>query len=205
MEQVEDLHLILCHLIATEVRSTFHQRRISYLVNRQRHLTHHSDGALQSLADRLSALLPVTLITIMVLDEERKFWTIRATSSIRLLDSASPPGNRIPVGWLPTYNRALEEGHPLLFRQHDPLHLLGEEELNLTLESHVKSGAILPLPTDGPAQGVVAIGEIRGWERNPVTEDLLRAGWQAVQEWHGLLEGESMLPLRMPSRAEAVV
>lgn len=181
MEQVEDTHLILAHLITTQVRNTLQNSAIAHLAKLQQREA--LDNDMLALVQELTQSLEVTIVSVGKLDETHSSLVLCAASPIRYLGSMFPIGTHIPLQELPTYQHVLDTKEPLLFQQHDPEKAISHQELHLTLPVGIKSGALLPLRTNGQMSGVVTIGEMRAWERAPFTEKKLQHGIQLLRTW----------------------
>ncbi len=141
------------------------------------------DRIFQDLVERLTHSLKVTVSSLAVLDEQEGLLTIYVVNSVRYLANAPPVGCRISLGHAPTYLQVTQDGQPVLFRQDVPALTIPSQELELTLTSGLKSGALLPVKVNGRVVGVVSLGEMRRWERSPFTEEKLSQGLSLVAQW----------------------
>lgn len=182
MEQVEDLHLVLAHLMCTRIR-----RVLRDIVDAQWALAWEmaegGDRTIQTLAERLARTLRVTIASAVTLDEAGAAVVIRGVSPIHSLGSPLRVGRRILLDDAPAHRRVIQEGQALLFRQHERALAILPSELEMTLTSGLKSGALLPLKAADEVVGVVGLGERRAWDRSPFTEEQLQRGLALVAEW----------------------
>lgn len=181
MEQVEDVHMILTHLITTQLRNTLQNSAIAQLAKIQQREVFDND--MLALVQELTQTLEVTIVSVGTLDETHSSLVLCAASPIRYLGSMFPIGTHIPLQELPTYQHVLDTGEPILFQQRDPQRTVSPQELHLTLPVGIKSGALLPLRTNGYVSGVVTVGEMRSWERAPFTDTKLQRGVQLLRSW----------------------
>lgn len=186
MEQVEDVHLVLAHLLCTRVRAALRETADSHHA-RAWPASAARDRVVQSLVEQLTRSLGVTISSVLTLDTRRDALIGRAASPINYLEARLPIGARIPLRDVPTHYQVIKQGRPVLFRQtdHDPA--VPPAELELTLAGGLKSGALLPLRANGGFVGVIALGERRTWERSPFTEKKLERGLALVSEWAPIL------------------
>jgi K+-sensing histidine kinase KdpD len=59
----------------------------------------------------------------------------------------------------------------MLVNQDDPESLMPDEEARLILDERIRSALLVPLLINGEAVGVISLGEMRNWERQPLTEE----------------------------------
>ena len=179
MEQVEDVHMILTHLITTHLRNSLQNNAIAQMA----HMQAPEDQDLQKLVQQLTHSLEVTIVSLAKIDEGGNSLVLCAASPIRYLGSSLPVGSHISLRDIPTYQRVIRRRQPVLFQQHEPTSAIAPHELHLTLPNGVKSGALLPLRTNGDVTGVVSIGEMRTWERTPFTKTKLEQGMALIETW----------------------
>lgn len=199
MEQVEDVHMVLTHLITTQLRNTLQNSAIAQLAKLQQREALDTD--MLALVKELTEDLKVTIVSVGMLDETHSSLVLCAASPIRYLGGMFPIGTHIPLQQLPTYQHVLDTKEPLLFQQNDPKRAISHQELHMTLPVGIKSGALLPLRSNGDdgfgaVSGVVTIGEMRAWARAPFTETKLRRGVQLLRNWaNGSKEPHGEAPL----------
>lgn len=183
MEQVEDVHMVLCHLIATRVREALRAEMATQRALGVR-LPVADHRRVQALVDRLTRALDVTIASLFLVDEEGQILVGQAISPIRQGTAAPPVGRQIPLGLAPGHRRALRVGEPVRFGDGngDGSRAVSVDELRLALTSEITSGALLPLKTGAGIVGVVAVGEERAWARSPFTDEKLARGLTLVSE-----------------------
>jgi D-sedoheptulose 7-phosphate isomerase len=188
MEQVEDVHLVLSHLVCTSVRQVL-QGQSSVAIA----LTHESNGygngasmspgSLQGLAHRLIDSLKVTVCSLLFFDSTKENIVIRAISTAHALPTVRAVGQVIPLQETPILWDAMRAGRPLIFQQDEPTRAMADKELRLASSDHLLSGMLLPIQPNGEVIGTVLLGEMRSWQRRSLTEESLVQGMEIVKQW----------------------
>lgn len=182
MEQVEDVHMVLTHLLCTQIRAHL----MEDLARREAPLlpTHAVKGVGQRLVEQLTHSLQITLASLWLLDETEQGLVLRATSSIRHLGgSLAPPGTRLSLALLPPHARVLSEGRHLTLQQPPDGPGLVSAEAQAGLPREARSVILLPIQLDEKARGVVSLIEMRDEERAPMTVDKVQTGFGLLQAW----------------------
>jgi K+-sensing histidine kinase KdpD len=59
----------------------------------------------------------------------------------------------------------------MLVNQDDPESLMPDKEATLILDERIRSALLVPLIINGKAVGIISLGEMRNWERQPITPE----------------------------------
>ena len=78
---------------------------------------------------------------------------------------------RFSLGELPWHRLALEAKRPMLINQDDPESLMSNQECRLIMDERVSSAILVPLMLNHKAVGIVSVGEMRSWDRQPLTKE----------------------------------
>ncbi|MGB8657884.1 MAG: GAF domain-containing protein [Candidatus Zixiibacteriota bacterium] len=78
---------------------------------------------------------------------------------------------RVSLDDLPWHRLALEAQRPMLINQEDPESLMSRGEARLILDQRVRSAFLVPLVLEDAAVGLISVGEMRNWDREPLTEE----------------------------------
>jgi GAF domain-containing protein len=125
------------------------------------------DEAAFSLTDEL----PKSFARISLLNKERDYLTTQSLHQIRSEGIKLRKMERFSLEDLPWHRLTLEAKRPMLVNQDDPESLMPDEEARLILDERIKSALLVPLLINGEAVGVISLGEMRNWERQPLTEE----------------------------------
>lgn len=123
-------------------------------------------GYLNSLTEELTQVLPVSFCRISFLDPEKKSLEL-ASGYKRREEICFSAESCTSLEALPWHRLSLETKRPMLINQDDPESTISKEEASLTLAANLKSALLLPLVHNGESFGIVALGEMRNWERRP--------------------------------------
>ena len=143
-----------------EYFQTFHTHLSEFLRSRD------LKGYLNSLTEELTQVLPVSFCRISFLDSQKK--NLQLFSGYKRREEICfPAGGSQSLEALPWHRLTLESKKPMLINQDDPESTISKEESSLFLAPNVKSALLLPLVQNGDSFGIVALGEMRSWERRP--------------------------------------
>jgi GAF domain-containing protein len=126
---------------------------------------------LDQVASSLAEKLPKSFVRISLLNKERDSLTTQAEHQIRSGGIKLRKMERFSLKDLPWHRLTLEAKRPMLVNQDDPESLMPDEEAGLILDERIKSALLVPLVINGEAVGVISLGEMRNWERQPLTEE----------------------------------
>jgi len=143
-----------------EYFQTFHTHLLG-LLNRK-DFQEYLDG----LTEDLTQILPVSFCRVSFLDQDKKNLELYSGYKRREEISFSAESSQ-PLEALPWHRLALETKMPMLINQDDPESTISREEAELFLAPNLKSALLLPLVQNGKSSGLIALGEMRGWERRP--------------------------------------
>ena len=134
-----------------------------------------SNRILQTLAERMTTSLEITLCRISFLDDARENLVIRATyHRMGGADWDSAVGRRCALADVPRHREALETSDIRLLRQDDPSRAMSEIELRTIMTDDVKSVTLIPLVVGGRVLGIISLGERRHWGRDPFRRTKMR-------------------------------
>jgi transcriptional regulator with GAF, ATPase, and Fis domain len=126
---------------------------------------------LDQVASSLTEELPKSFARISLLNKERDYLTTQALHQIRSEGIKLRKTERFSLEDLPWHRLTLEAKRPMLVNQDDPESLMPDEEARLILDERIRSALLVPLLINGEAVGVISLGEMRNWERQPLTEE----------------------------------
>jgi transcriptional regulator with GAF, ATPase, and Fis domain len=126
---------------------------------------------LEEVAFSLTQELPKSFVRISLLNKERDYLTTQALYQIRKDGINLRKIDQLPLKDLPWHRLTLEAKRPMLINQDDPESLMPNEEARLILDERIRSAFLVPLMINGEAVGVISLGEMRNWERQPLTEE----------------------------------
>jgi len=181
MEQIEDVHVMLSHLITTRLRAMtdalpFPKDLAIDLLSSPAEAVCQ---ALERIPLRLARALPATMSTVALLDGAGDTLVIREGHYLHdHSQSQDFIGRQFRKVNVPAHSQVLSRRRPTVFRQDRLSISLPRKELEVALGKDVKSGAIIPLVIGGRSVGVVSIGEVRAWGRTPFDRDKLLLSWR---------------------------
>jgi transcriptional regulator with GAF, ATPase, and Fis domain len=126
---------------------------------------------LNEVASSLTERLPKSFARISLLDKKRERLTTHALRQIRTEGINLKKMEGFDLKNLPWHRLTLEAKRPMLVNQEDPESLMPDQEAKLIMDERIKSAILVPLIINGEAVGVISMGEMRKWERQPLTEE----------------------------------
>jgi GAF domain-containing protein len=126
---------------------------------------------LDEVASDLTEELPRSFVRITLLNKEKDHLTTQAIHQIREEGMNLRKMERFPLKDLPWHRLTLEAKRPMLINQDDPESLMPDEEARLILDERVRSALLVPLLLNQEAVGIISLGEMRNWERQPLNEE----------------------------------
>jgi GAF domain-containing protein len=126
---------------------------------------------LNEVASGLTQKLPKSFVRIMLLNKDRDLLTSHALHQIRKEGINLEKMERFPLKDLPWHRLTLEAKRPMLINQDEPESLMPDKEARLILDERIKSALLVPLIINQEAVGIISLGEMRNWERQPLTEE----------------------------------
>ena len=124
--------------------------------------------------DAVSSLisdLPKSFARVTLLSKERSELINCTTNQIRSQGIDLKQQERFSLDDLPWHRLALEAKRPMLVHQDDPESLMSRGEARLIMDEKVNSALLVPLLLSGKPVGIVSVGEMRSWNRQPMTEE----------------------------------
>jgi len=125
----------------------------------------------QDTASSLTLDLPKSLSRVMFLNQQKDQLVSCAVHQIRSEGINPRKEERFFLDDLPWHRLALEAKRPMLINQDDPESWMSKKEAQLILDEKVNSAVLVPLILHDRAVGVISVGEMRSWERQPLTEE----------------------------------
>ncbi|MFQ6002306.1 MAG: GAF domain-containing protein [Candidatus Zixiibacteriota bacterium] len=126
---------------------------------------------LNEVASGLTEELPKSFVRITLLNREREHLTTQALHQIRKGEMNLRKMERFPLKDMPWHRLTLETKRTMLINQDDPESLMPDKEAGLILDKKIKSALLVPLILNGKAVGIISLGEMRNWERQPFTQE----------------------------------
>ena len=132
--------------------------------------TLHVDRILQTLCDKIASSQKVSYCRIAMLDRSGCSLTVKAASPTRKMRWNYGLGEKIGLQEAPHHCAVLETGKPVILRRNTPFSLPGADEKEWALTQDTRAAVLLPLKSKQEVIGVVILGEVRSWERTPISE-----------------------------------
>ncbi len=126
---------------------------------------------LQDATSSITSDLPKSFarVTLLSKDKDKLInWTVR---QIRSEGIDLKKEERFFLDDLPWHRLTLEAKRPMLINQDDPESLMPKKEAGLIMDEKVNSAYLVPLILNDKAVGIVSVGEMRTWDRQPFTEE----------------------------------
>ena len=116
----------------------------------------------------LALELPKSFVRLTLLNQKKDQLICCATHQIRSEGIDLRKDDRFPLQELPWHRLALTAKKPMLINQEDPESYMSKDEAGLIMDKRIKSGVLIPLLLQDVAVGVISIGEMRSWTREPL-------------------------------------
>ncbi|UCB51641.1 MAG: GAF domain-containing protein, partial [Candidatus Zixiibacteriota bacterium] len=126
---------------------------------------------MEDAAASLISDLPKSFARVMLLSKEKRELISCAAKQIRLEGIDLKKQERFSLDDLPWHRLALEAKRPMLVHQDDPESLMSGREARLIMDEKMNSALLVPLVLSGKPVGIVSVGEMRRWDRQPMTEE----------------------------------
>ncbi len=126
---------------------------------------------LEDATTSLASDLPKSFARVTLLSNEKKQLVNCAIHQIRSEGIDLKKEERFSLDDLPWHRLALEAKRPMLINQDDPESVMTKKEAGLIMDEKVSSALLVPLILSDKAIGVVSVGEMRNWNRQPLTEE----------------------------------
>jgi D-sedoheptulose 7-phosphate isomerase len=185
MEQVEDVHMMLSHLITTRLRAMSEALPApgELALDRFPARQEKAREVLDSIPRQLAQALPATMSTVSLLDDQGDTLVIHSGHRLHGAPGGieEVSGRQVRMVNAPAHSLVVHRQRPTIFRQDELTISLPRKELEVTLDESVCSGAIIPLVIDGRSVGVISIGEVRSWGRTPFDEKKLSLSWEIAR------------------------
>ena len=129
------------------------------------------DQLLSMMAERLTSTLKVTYCRIALIDEDNPDPIIRAAYPIRMINWEQGIGRVLQPYALPDIRHALETFQCVILSHQDIINAKDTLEISQILTPETESALIMPLMLKGKIEGIVILGEVRVWEREPFSSE----------------------------------
>jgi len=126
---------------------------------------------LQDATSSLTIDLPKSFARVTLLSEKKDQLINCATHQIRSEGIDLKRDERFFLDDLPWHRLTLEAKRPMLINQDDPESLMPKKEARLIMDEKVNSAFLIPLILNDKVVGIVSVGEMRNWDRQPFTEE----------------------------------
>lgn len=123
----------------------------------------------REVASSLVSELPRSFARVTLLSKEKDQLLNCALSQIRPEGIDLNREMRFSLNDLPWHRLVLESKRPMLVNQSDPESLMSGQEAQLIMDRRIGSALLVPLTMNNRAIGVISVGEMREWDRQPVT------------------------------------
>ena len=126
---------------------------------------------MEDAAASLISELPKSFARVTLLSKERRELINCTTKQIRSEGIDLKEQERFSLDDLPWHRLALEAKRPMLVHQDDPESVMSKKEARLIMDEKMNSALLVPLILSGKPVGIVSVGEMRSWGRQPLTEE----------------------------------
>jgi transcriptional regulator with GAF, ATPase, and Fis domain len=116
----------------------------------------------------LARELPRSFVRLSLLNQKKDQLICCASHQLRSEGIDLRKMDRFPLEELPWHRLALAAKKPMLINQEDPESYMFKGEADLIMDQRIRSGALIPLLLQDEAVGVISIGEMRSWTREPL-------------------------------------
>jgi len=124
---------------------------------------------LENVAFSLVAHIPRSLARVTLLSKSRDQLLNCASHQIRPGGISLRGDERFPLDELPWHRLTLEAKRPMLVNQGDPESWMSGREAQLIMDRGIGSALLVPVMLDGKAVGIISLGEMRRWDRQPLS------------------------------------
>ncbi len=126
---------------------------------------------LQDATSSITSNLPKSLARVTLLSQKKDQLINCAVHQIRSEGIDLKKEERFFLDDLPWHRLTLEAKRPMLINQDDPESMMSKKEARLIMDEKVSSAFLVPLILNDKAVGIVSVGEMRSWDRQPLTEE----------------------------------
>jgi GAF domain-containing protein len=126
---------------------------------------------MQDAAARITSDLPKSFARITLLSPKSDELVNCAACQIREKGIDLKSKKRFTLDRLPWHRLVLEAKRPMLINQDDPESLMSKDEARLIMDEKLNSALLVPLIINDRAVGIVSVGEMRNWSRQPLTAE----------------------------------
>jgi D-sedoheptulose 7-phosphate isomerase len=184
IQQVEDVHLILEHAICTLLRTMAQEERdrlkresdIFTFINSK------IEQVLRSLAKDLTGMLEITISYVLLLDDARENLIVWHSYPIRSLELEPGTGQRISLSEAADYVQVLESREATVLQNDHSQQAVSQTEPDMAISDGFKSVGLVPLEVAGEVWGLISLGEMRSWERSPITSEKMEVCGKLVSQ-----------------------
>ncbi len=127
------------------------------------------DRFLPTLAQQITQAVETTFGRISLLNQNQESLTIRAAYPIRELAWEPHIGRQFSLAALPKHRMAVQTRQPILIRNNGSDSATSSMEWESTLSPEAQSGALIPVANGKGAWALISLGEMRSWDRSPLT------------------------------------
>jgi len=130
-----------------------------------------SNEFLSKFAERVTASMPVTYCRLSLLSNRRRSLVLLHEHNRRSDAGIVRTGERqIHLESAPIHLRVIETGEALVINLDNADQVISPEELAVSFPKGVRSILLVPLQIEGETRGIMSLGEMRGWDRCPISE-----------------------------------
>ncbi len=126
---------------------------------------------IKDLTADLTTDLPKSFARVSLLNKQGDQLISCAAHQIRSEGIELRRDEKFPLQYLPWHRLTLDAGKPMLINQEDPESFMSRKEARLIMDERVNSAVLVPLILQNRAVGVISVGEMRSWDRQPLTEE----------------------------------
>ncbi len=129
------------------------------------------ESLLHEATSSIASILPKSFARLTLLSKEKNRLINCSSYKIRSEGIDLRSDKNFLLEDLPWHRLALEAKRPMLVNQDDPESVMSKKEAGLILDEKVNSAFLVPLILNDRAIGIVSVGEMRSWEREPITQE----------------------------------
>ncbi len=126
---------------------------------------------LREAASSLVQDLPRSFARVTLLSKEKNQLINCAVHQIRADGIDLRKETRFSLDRLPWHRLTLSARRPMVVNQDDPESLMSQQEARLIMDERINSAILVPVMLHDSPVGIISVGEMRNWGRQPLTEE----------------------------------
>jgi len=132
------------------------------------------ETAVQELTREIVRALPVTVASVALWDQPNYALTVKAVSTPRPLPWPLAVGAHVSLADAPWHRAVFDRREPVYLDQTSPDQTMSPAEVGLSLVPNLQAVYLMPILFGGEMVGILAVGEMRSRDREPLDEEKRR-------------------------------